>query len=158
MTNISKENPHFRGLLGMSRNFAQMVKVDLANLCTPKVSQALLESTTESQYIFAISCNLYGHFSIQRNISLHWTFGETRLDLFATYGTTEKHVFARRLGRMHSFHVLKAHVTFPDAFTSPKLAKKYLVLRSSEDQYLNPRMLQNLFDYLFENYDPWLWN
>ncbi|GMH31980.1 hypothetical protein Nepgr_033824 [Nepenthes gracilis] len=39
-----------------------------------------------------------------------------------------------------------------------ELARKYLVLRSLEEQYLTPRMLQNLFDCSFENYDLWLWN
>ncbi|KAJ4884789.1 RNA polymerase beta' subunit [Raphanus sativus] len=39
-----------------------------------------------------------------------------------------------------------------------ELAKKYLVPLSLEEQYLNQKMLQNLFDYLFENYDLWLWN
>nr|UCU06597.1 RNA polymerase beta subunit [Ziziphus hajarensis] len=39
-----------------------------------------------------------------------------------------------------------------------ELAKKYLVLQSLEEQYLNRRMLQNLFDCSFENYDLWLWN
>uniref|UniRef100_A0A803N320 DNA-directed RNA polymerase n=1 Tax=Chenopodium quinoa TaxID=63459 RepID=A0A803N320_CHEQI len=39
-----------------------------------------------------------------------------------------------------------------------KLARKYLVLRSLGEQYLTPKMLQNLFDCSFENYDLWLWN
>jgi hypothetical protein len=39
-----------------------------------------------------------------------------------------------------------------------KLAKKYLVLRSLEEQYLSPKMLQIFLDCPFENYDLWLWN
>ena len=37
-----------------------------------------------------------------------------------------------------------------------ELARKYLVLRSLEEQYLTLRMLQNLFDCSFENCDLWL--
>ncbi|MQM19122.1 hypothetical protein Taro_052122, partial [Colocasia esculenta] len=39
-----------------------------------------------------------------------------------------------------------------------ELIRKYLVQRLLEEQYLILKMLQNLFDCLFENYDLWLWN
>ncbi|KAK3026076.1 hypothetical protein RJ639_041353, partial [Escallonia herrerae] len=38
-----------------------------------------------------------------------------------------------------------------------ELTRKYLVLRSLEEQNLIPRMLLNLFDCSFENYGLWLW-
>lgn len=55
-------------------------------------------------------------------------------------------------------HILQEMLTYKSDHIRARQEVKYLVLRSLEEQYLNLKMLQNVFDCSFENYDLWLWN